>query len=429
MTFDSRDPGTPVDAWVAAGVREAPDLDLSGTTAVVVVAAHPDDETLGAGGLLAAAVGLGLPVRVVLVTDGGADGDPGTAPRRSAELRAALDELGRGIPVRELGFPDGAVLEHREAVGAALAAELRGESASTLLVAPWIGDGHRDHRVVGELVLEHAGGRTVAAYPIWAWHWGDPENPELPLADLHALRVDGGAKARALARFTSQVDGPDPMLRPEFLAHFTRDDEVFVLSDARRPALGGDYFADVYARRDDPWHYRDRWYEQRKRDATIAALTRPRYPRALEVGCSIGLLTERLAARCDDLLAIDVAESAVAATRELVGDRARVEQADAVAAFPSGPFDLIVVSEVGYYFGDALDDVLRAARAALAPGGELLACHWRHPVADYPLGGDEVHARLPDLGLMRLVRHEEEDFLLEVWSDDPVSVARREGLS
>ncbi len=193
--------------------------------------------------------------------------------------------------------------------------------------------------------------------------------------------------------------------------------------------LDSGYFEAVYARRDDPWRLRDRWYEQRKRDATMAALTRRRYRNALEVGCSIGVLTERLADRSRELLAVDVAASAVAQARERVGDRARVEQLDVVAAFPPGPFDLIVLSEVGYYFGDALDDVLAAARDALSDDGELLACHWRHPVADYPLSGDAVHARLPRLGLARLVRHEEEDFLLEVWSRDTTSVAGREGLA
>jgi SAM-dependent methyltransferase len=193
--------------------------------------------------------------------------------------------------------------------------------------------------------------------------------------------------------------------------------------------LASAYFDAVYARHDDPWRYRDRWYEERKRDATVAALIRRRYRRALEVGCSIGLLTERLAERSDDLLAVDIAESAVDQARARLGDRARVERRDVVAGFPAGPFDLVVLSEVGYYFGDALDDVLAAARDALAADGELLACHWRHPVADYPLSGDAVHARLPELGLTRLVRHEEEDFLLEVWSRESDSVARREGLS
>jgi LmbE family N-acetylglucosaminyl deacetylase/SAM-dependent methyltransferase len=429
VTFDARQPGTPAADWDASGIRDAPPLDLTGVTSLVVVAAHPDDETLGAGGFMSAVAEAGLPVRVVVVTDGGADGDPATPARRSAELRAALDELAAGIPVDELGFPDGQVLENRDAVAAALDLALADEPASTLLVAPWAGDGHRDHRVVGELVLEHAGGRRVADYPIWAWHWDDPADPALPRDTLRSHPVDVERKRRAIERFASQVEGDEPMLRADVVEHFLRDREVFVITD--RAALTPAYFEKVYSRRDDPWRYRERWYEARKRDATLAALPRRRYPRTLEVGCSIGMLTERLADRSVDLLAIDVAERAVAQTRERLRDRdgARVELRDASVDFPPGPFDLVVLSEVGYYFGDALDHVLAAARDALAPGGELLACHWRHPVADYPLSGDEVHARIARLGLRRLVAHEEEDFVLEVWSSDDRSVARREGLS
>lgn len=429
MTFDSREPGTPATTWDAAGVRSVPELRLDGVDELIVVAAHPDDETLGAGGLIAGALAAGIPVRVLMVTDGGANDAPGTVDRRSAELRAALAVLGGGT-VEELGFPDGGVLETRDAVGAALDHALRDAPSSALLVAPWSGDGHRDHRVIGELVAEHAGGRAVASYPIWAWHWGDPAEGTLPAGRMRSYPVDVERKRRAIERYTSQISGTEPMLRADVLEHFLRDREVFILDDPNASdALPATYFDDVYARRDDPWRLGDRWYEARKRDATMAALTRPRYASALEIGSSTGLLTERLADRCDGLLAIDVAASAVAQTRDRLGERARVEQRDAAADFPAGPFDLVVLSEVGYYFGSRLDEVLTAARDALAPDGELVACHWRHPVADYPLSGDDVHARLGGLGLTRLVRHEEADFLLEVWSRDPASVATREGLA
>lgn len=431
--FDSRDPGTPAAAWDASGIRNAPALDLTGFTSVVVVGAHPDDETLGAGGLIASARDAGIRVHVVVVTDGAADGDPGTELRRSQELRDALGELGDGIRVTELGFPDGGVLESRDAVGNALDGILRDADTATLLVAPWSGDGHRDHRVVGDLVLEHAGPRTVAEYPIWAWHWGDPAEAPLPADRLRGIRVDADRKRRAIARHASQVEGSEPMLHAGMLEHFARDREVFVVSEpaaeTATAGLGRDYFERIYERREDPWGYLDRWYEQRKRDATLAALPSEWYEHALEVGCSIGVLTERLADRCGDLLAVDVSELAVERARERLGDRARIARLDATAALPDGPFDLVVLSEVGYYFGDALDRVLAAARAALSPTGDLVACHWRHPVDDYPLSGDEVHVRIAGLGLARLVRHEEDDFLLEVWSADARSVGRREGLA
>jgi LmbE family N-acetylglucosaminyl deacetylase/SAM-dependent methyltransferase len=429
VIFDSRDPGTPASAWDASGIRSAPTFDLRAFSSVVVVSAHPDDETLGAGGLIAQAAAIGLPVRVIVVTDGGADGAAGTAARRSRELRDALAQLGESIEIVELGFRDGGTLDDRDALGAALGRELRDEDPRTLLVAPWEGDGHRDHRVVGELVREHAGGRTLAAYPIWAWHWGEPGEPPFPAELLRSVAVDPTRKHRAIARHASQVDGPEPMLHAGVVEHFVRDPEVFVVIDAAQGGLERDYFENIYQRRDDPWGYLDRWYEQRKRDATLAALPSERYEHALEVGCSIGVLTELLAERCGDLLAIDVSAVAVERARARLGDRARIEQLDARAKLPEGPFDLVVLSEVGYYFGDALDTVLAAARAALSPTGDLVACHWRHPVDDYPLSGDEVHDRIAGLGLARLVRHEEDDFLLEVWSADGRSVGSREGLA
>ena len=99
--------------------------------------------------------------------------------------------------------------------------------------------------------------------------------------------------------------------------------------------------------------------------------------------------------------------------------------------WPSGWFDLVVLSEIGYYCGTSdLSLLIQAAAASLTPDGVLLACHWRHPVADYPLTGDEVHARLRrESGLAVLASHVEEDFLLDVFTPAPArSVARVDGL-
>ena len=76
--------------------------------------------------------------------------------------------------------------------------------------------------------------------------------------------------------------------------------------------------------------------------------------------------------------------------------------------------------------------MFRRARNSLAEDGTILVCHWRPPVSDYPLGGEEVHAAFTrfagGVGLHRLVGHSEDDFLLDVWSLDPRSVATAEGL-
>ena len=194
------------------------------------------------------------------------------------------------------------------------------------------------------------------------------------------------------------------------------------------------YFDDLYARADDPWSFRERWYEQRKREISVASLPHRRYARAFEAGCSIGLLTATLAGRCDELLAVDVSEPAVQqAAREVAScPQVRVERRTLPSEWPTEKlFDLIVVSEVGYYL-DTPDLIVLLDRTvrSLAPGGVLLACHWRHPVADYPQSGDDVHRALDDRPeLVRVVHHEETDFLLEVFTQGPQpTVAQREGL-
>lgn len=197
--------------------------------------------------------------------------------------------------------------------------------------------------------------------------------------------------------------------------------------------LPATYFADMYDGAEDPWRFRSRWYEQRKRDVTVAALTLPRYRRAFEPGCSIGVLTAALADRCDEVVAADVDERAVTTARDtLAGHRnVRVERLSVPQEWPDGMFDLVVVSEVAYYLGPAeLDQLLDCAVGSLAPRGTLLACHWRHPVPEYPATGDEVHDRVlarPELN--QAVSHLEEDFRLDLLTLGPApSPARREGL-
>lgn len=158
------------------------------------------------------------------------------------------------------------------------------------------------------------------------------------------------------------------------------------------PSLRADYFDALYARDPDPWRFATSDYERDKYAHTVEVLPRPRYRSGLEIGCSIGVLTGRLAARCERLLALDVAEAAL--------DQARARNAGlAHVAFrrlrlpdeaPPGGHDLVVLSEVLYYFDRS--DLARVAdrvRDAAAPGADLLLVHWL-PRTDYPLTGDEA---------------------------------------
>lgn len=93
-----------------------------------------------------------------------------------------------------------------------------------------------------------------------------------------------------------------------------------------------------------------------------------------------------------------------------------VRQAAIPEGWPPGGFDLVVLSEVGYYLtADGLAETLERLDATLVPGGHLLAVHWRGET-DYPLAGDEVHAALAiHAGLARLCTYEEDAFLLGVF--------------
>ncbi|MEU9978760.1 SAM-dependent methyltransferase [Streptomyces sp. NPDC051014] len=198
------------------------------------------------------------------------------------------------------------------------------------------------------------------------------------------------------------------------------------------------YFETMYREASDPWHLGERWYERRKYDLTLAALPRPRYRSAFEPACSVGELTVRLAERCDRLVACDrvrsAAETAARRTEEM--SHVEVRPLAVPAYWPPGTFDLIVLSELLYYFDTAeLDTVLALTVRSLEAGGTLVAVHWNHPVPEHLRTGDELAAILrhvPELAL--LCEHREEDFTLQTFGrrqgdgSAPCSPAAAEGL-
>jgi cyclopropane fatty-acyl-phospholipid synthase-like methyltransferase len=194
------------------------------------------------------------------------------------------------------------------------------------------------------------------------------------------------------------------------------------------------YFDRMYAGTDDPWQLSTRWYEQRKYAITLALLPHRRYQHAFEPGCSIGTLTELLALRCDRVTAVDVAASGVrtaeARLREAsLQDRVTVARSSLDEAWPAGPFDLLVLSEVAYYLeAGTLAAVLRRQCRGLQPGATVVAAHWRHAVADYPLTGDEAHAVIAlTPGLTPMGCYRDSDVVIEVFDNgDGQSVAARE---
>ena len=198
-------------------------------------------------------------------------------------------------------------------------------------------------------------------------------------------------------------------------------------------SIGADHFDAVFAASDDPWRFRSRWYEQRKRALTLASLPAPRYRNAYEPGCANGELSAALAGRCEALLVSDGADKAVALARRRLAALPHVSVAKAwlPAEWPiDQTFDLVVLSELGYYLDAAsLGELARRVRRSLRPGATVLACHWRRPIHGCPLDGDRVHALFGSaLGLACLSQTLDDDLRIDVWCDDPMSVASREGL-
>jgi SAM-dependent methyltransferase len=192
------------------------------------------------------------------------------------------------------------------------------------------------------------------------------------------------------------------------------------------------YFDGLFSGNDDPWAFRQRWYEQRKRAITLAALPRPHYRAIFEPGCANGELSAELANRCSRLLCCDTAAAAVklAQTRLSLFDHVEVRQNRLPGHWPEEKFDLIVFSEIGYYLDrEDLTEVIRHISHSLTADGQLLACHWRPPIEGCPLNARQVHDQIHEqLALPRLALHQEADFILEVWSREPRSVAALEGL-
>ncbi|MCP3424214.1 PIG-L family deacetylase [Nocardioides pinisoli] len=430
-------PGTPAASW-SPTLASIPSVDLPGSRGrVVVVGAHPDDETLGAGGLIHTAAAQGRRVEVVTATAGeGSHPHSPTHPAhrlarvRLTELRRAISLLAPAAAVTCLEVPDGAVAQHEDAVVAALVETIGTDGEDVLLCAPWRGDGHPDHEAMGRAaaIAAHRTDALLWEYPVWLWHWGRPGDLPLERSARLPLAADAvAAKRAAISAHASQVQplsaapGDEVLLGPDLLEHVQRDHEVFLAGpDADMGTDTDDALDRVHRERPDPWDV-DSAYERRKRAVTLASLPRERYREALEVGCSVGAVAVDLAARCDRLLAVDSSPTAIdLARRRTTGtDGLEVRLARVPDEWPDGRFDLVSVSEIGYFLSPrGLAELVDLCLSSLTDDGHVLLCHWRHQPVGWPLAGPAVHAAFVDAfvgaGGSVLVEHQEPDFLLHV---------------
>lgn len=408
VTFRHDSAGTPAETWRTTVVNRDPrPLQLDDMERVIVVAAHPDDETLGAGGLVARAHNDGLEVHVVVATRG--EGSHPASPthdqdrlgrRRERELRAAVAVLAPDAATMMLDIPDGGVPRRQDDLTSVLV-DLLGDGRGTLLVAPWRGDGHPDHEAAGRAAATAARrtGARLLEYPVWAWHWAAPD--DLPWSEARRLDLSDAElerKRRAVREHASQVQplspapGDEVLLDASLLRHFSTPYELFWELPPCDDALD-----ELHRREADPWGVDHRWYEERRRALVLAMLPRRRFRRALEVGCSTGALTHALAERVDELVAVDSSAAASRAARDRLRDRAGVDVV--CAAVPDwwieGTCDLLVLSEVGYFLSPGeLERLVELMRSTLTEDGVVVLAHWRHAVEGWPLDGPAVHARV-----------------------------------
>ena len=197
------------------------------------------------------------------------------------------------------------------------------------------------------------------------------------------------------------------------------------------------YFDALYSDNSDPWQYKTRWYEKRKRDMCLAVLPKAQYDNAIELGCGNGVFSALLAPRCHALLSVDCNKQAIQLAKQRLAESSHVRVLQGVIpdSLPTAKttFDLIVISEILYYLSpNDIDTVIFWIKQNLAIGGTLLCCHWRYVIDGFAMTGETVHQRLHQAFNHSPLTHQSQiidsDFLLDVWQYSPNSVAMQENL-
>jgi len=232
--------GTPTSTWLA-WQREFPELNLDECPGLVLVAPHPDDETLGFGATAAALRARGVNVQVVCASDGGG-AYPGLSrmeriwlerDRRAESCRAAA-VLGLGEPIF-LGLPDGDLRAHESQLSDVIGALLDSGPRGAWCATTWRGDGHPDHEAVGRAAsaAAHQVGAIPLEYPVWMWHWAHPDDEDVPWQRMFRIPLDRAAIARKRAAvnvFQSQIaafaSDFEPVLPPFAVQRLLRLGEV-----------------------------------------------------------------------------------------------------------------------------------------------------------------------------------------------------------
>jgi LmbE family N-acetylglucosaminyl deacetylase len=242
--------GLPAELWRPL-LEAAPALNPGPVTPVTIVVPHPDDESLGAGGLLHRLAAFGARLTAVFVTDGAA-GYPGTSPAQAAALaEARRDEACRALTALGLDQARAIFLNHPDGVvdEIALVERLRPLLiGGGLGLAPWPEDPHPDHQAVGRaaVVAAESAGVTLWQYPIWMRHSLQPDDPIVDVDRLRVLRLSAAeqaAKRAAVETHASQLRSPvagyGPVLPDHVLELFADGLEPFFLPARAATGSGG----------------------------------------------------------------------------------------------------------------------------------------------------------------------------------------------
>lgn len=362
------------------------------TGTMVMLAPHPDDEILGAGGIMARAHAEGERIGVIVLTDGGAS-DPGVCPTlmkacRAWECRMGLTALlGEVPPLLMLPYRDGELNSRRPDLAdtSALGRFLRDMAPVTLLVTD-PGDGHADHKAAFGLACRIVGmglAQRLVVLPVSQRVDGRfcPAHFE-----AHPVGDFTGVKRAAIACHESQTQGSNtgfvlpPAVHDSFLdVEYARDVVGPGTALARPQVVEPGHFDDLFARSPDPWAYLTDPYEADRLARTLGAVGDHWYPAAIELGCANGHMTAQLAAQCGHLIAMDASREARAVAQARLGGLANIDLRLGTMphGFPAGSFDLMMLSDFLYYLGfDGCVTLAGKLSASAAPGCRMVIANY-----------------------------------------------------
>jgi 2-polyprenyl-3-methyl-5-hydroxy-6-metoxy-1,4-benzoquinol methylase len=187
------------------------------------------------------------------------------------------------------------------------------------------------------------------------------------------------------------------------------------------PSRDAAHFERLYAANPDPWGFTTSVYEQEKYARSLAAVADRRYGSALEVGCSIGVLSRQVAPLCDRFLGVDITDMPLDAARRRCGDlpQARFVRMAIPAEWPQGPLDLVVLSEVLYFLDGAdISGVATRLREHLQPGGRVLLVNWTGALDDPNQGIAAADRCIAETGFPIALRQMGEGYRLDLLQRD-----------